>query len=99
MGDDDLSVQGEEEMPLPLLIKRECPFLRIVAVSLTPLDTMQRAKHPVTGVTQCLRVCIQGLPLQKRVKWQNPLAWCVAHSLRRAGLAASVKRSKLTLHK
>lgn len=87
--------EAEDEPTLSELVKCECAFLRIVSVSLVHLDAAQSAKHPVKEVKQCLRVCVQGLPGQKRMKWQNPLAWSVALALQRAGRQAFVKRSKL----
>jgi len=94
--DSDATSGGvEDELTLSELVRRECAFLRIVSVSLVPLDATQSAKHSVKEVKRCLRVCVQGLPGQKRMKWQNPLAWSVALALQRAGRQAFVKRSKL----
>jgi len=87
--------EAEDELTLSELVRRECAFLRIVSVAMVQLDAAQSAKHPVKEVKQCLRVCVQGLPAQKRMKWQNPLAWSVALALQRAGRQAFVKRSKL----
>jgi len=92
---DAASAEVEDELSLPEILRRECAFLRIVSVSLVLLDAAQSAKHSVKEVKQCLRVCVQGLPAQKRMKWQNPLAWSVALALQRAGRQAFVKRSKL----
>lgn len=85
----------EDELSLAEVMRRECAFLRIVSVSMVLLDASQSAKHAVKEVKQCLRVCVQGLPAQKRMKWQNPLAWSVALALQRAGRQAFVKRSRL----
>jgi len=94
---DSSSVQGEEdeEVALSSLIRRECAFLRIASSALVPLDSAQSAKLPVRDVSQSLRICIHGLPAQKRMKWQNPLAWSMAITLQRSGCAAFVKRGQL----
>jgi len=88
-------VPQEEEAWLTSLIRQECAFLRIVDMFLVPLESAQADKLPVKGVSKCLRVCINGLPAKKRMKWQNPLAWSVALMLQRAGCPAFVKRSQL----
>lgn len=80
---------------LLVLLESECTFLRIASMALLHQDESQGVKLPVKGVTQCLRVCVHGLPSKKRNKWQNPLAWCVAVALQRAGCPAVVKRSQL----
>jgi len=92
---DSMSEHGEEEVALSSFIACECAFLKISSLVLVPLDSAQSAKLPVREVTQCLRVCIRGLPAQKRMKWQNPLAWSVALTLQRSGCAAFVKRGQL----
>merc|ERR1719330_643966 len=92
---DSMSAHDEEEATLSSFIARECAFLRISSSVLVPLDSTQSAKLPVRNVTQCLRICIRGLPAQKRMKWQNPLAWSVALTLQRSGCAAFVKRGQL----
>merc|ERR1712050_237540 len=94
---DGTSVHSEEdeEVALSSLVRRECAFLRIASSVLVRLDSAQSARLPVRDVTQSLRVCIHGLPAQKRMKWQNPLAWSVALALQRSGCAAFVKRGQL----
>merc|ERR1711920_248924 len=89
------SEEEEEEVALSSLVRHECAFLKIASSVLVPLDSAQSAKLPVRNVTQSLRICIHGLPVQKRMKWQNPLAWSVALTLQRSGCAAFVKRGQL----
>jgi len=94
-GDAKADEEEEEERVLSDLIRQQCSFLRIYSTTLSPMDQAQSKKLQVKGVSHCLRVCVQGLPAQKRMKWQNPLAWTVALSLQRAGVEAFAKRSKL----
>jgi len=92
---DASSAQADDNSSLSVLIRRECAFLKIASVSLLPLEVTQGKRLPVKSVTHCLRVCVNGLPDLKRMKWQNPIAWVVAIALQRVGCAAIVKRSRL----
>jgi len=84
-----------EEPKLAKLVRRECAFLRIVNCAMVPLAPRTKKRVPLGGVAQCLRVCVIGLPSLKRHKWQQPLAWAVAHALERVGCPAAVRRGEL----
>jgi hypothetical protein len=87
--------EHDEQPALAVLMKRECAFLRISSCSLINLSEAQSAKLSVKNVKECLRVCVDGLPVLKRHKWQQPLAWCAAQVLQRAGCPAFVRRGDL----
>jgi len=89
------SVCEDEEPRLASLIKHECAFLKITGWALSASTPHSSKKPSLAGVTQCLRMCVSGLPSQKRHKWQTPLAWSVACVLQRAGCPAIVKRGEL----
>jgi len=96
VGSQPSSIDGEESN-LALLLRRECAFLKITGSSLMPLAPRSSGtkRVPLRSVSQCLRICIIGLPGLKRHKWQQPLAWAVAGVLERAGCPAFVRRGEL----
>merc|ERR1712038_1555551 len=96
VGSQPSSVDSEESN-LALLLRRDCAFLKITSSSLMPLAprTSSTKRVPLRSVSQCLRICVVGLPGLKRHKWQQPLAWAVAGVLERAGCPAFVRRGEL----
>lgn len=87
--------RGEVEPKLASLIKHECRFLQITSCTLVALAPRGSKRSASGGTTQCLRVCVSGLPALKRHKWQQPLAWSVASVLQRVGCPAIVRRGEL----
>jgi len=96
VGSEPSSACGEESS-LALMLRRECAFLKITGSSLMPLAprSSNTKRVPLRSVSQCLRICIIGLPGLKRHKWQHPLACAVAGVLERAGCPAFVRRGEL----
>merc|ERR1712241_990763 len=86
-----------EESKLATLIRRECAFLKITGCTMMPIAerSSKSRRASVDGVTQCLRICVAGLPLLKRHKWQQPLSKAVAGALERVGCPVVVRRGEL----
>merc|ERR1740121_2456389 len=86
-----------EESKLAALVTRECGFSEITGctlMQLAPRSSKSKRASP-GGVTQCLRVCVVGLPQLKRHKWQQPLLLSVASVLEGKGCPALIRRGEL----
>merc|ERR1712087_350759 len=76
---------------------QECTFLEITSCTLLPLAprTSKTKRGAPSGVTRCLRICVDGLPSLKRHKWTQPLAQRVAGLLESKQCPAMVRRGEL----
>jgi len=82
---------------LALMVRQEGPFLNITSCTLMPLAprSSKTKRGAPSGVTHCLRICVEGLPSLKRHKWTQPLVQRVAGLLEARQCPATVRRGEL----
>lgn len=69
------------------LVLRECAFIRTTGYRVRSEHRPDQLKN---GVTECIVLCVNGLPQSKRTKWMVPLFTGIAGVLQRAGCKAKV---------